>query len=177
MRGGWRGEVYDLSQLGPFFVGHDLHPAPCPCWLWVYRDPWSSFALPPVVVPVPELVPLLLFCCFGSFCHRAVGQGVSWAPTVASLTEVVRAVSVEVSRFLTLRATTVRRGGQRVGGRGVASWVWLISGALAPCPVTVNMRIKLLEVVNNASSCKAGVDEVRDKEFFRHLRCHVEWQW
>jgi len=43
----------------------------------------------------------------------------------------------------------------------------LISRALAPCPITVNGHIKLLEVVNDALSCEAGADEVRDKELFR----------
>ena len=44
--------------------------------------------------------------------------------------------------------------------------VWLISRALAPCSVTVNMCVKLLEVINDALSHEAGVDEVGDKEFF-----------
>jgi len=43
--------------------------------------------------------------------------------------------------------------------------VWSISGAFAPCSVTVNMCIKLLKVINDASSCEAGMDEVRDEEF------------
>ena len=58
-------------------------------------------------------------------------------------------------------------GGWGVGGRGAAFWVWLISRAFAPCPVTVNVSVELLEIVNDASSCKVGTDEVRDKEFFR----------
>jgi len=86
------------------------------------------------------------------------------APTVASLAEVVRAVSVEVPRFLAFRATTANRGGRRVGGGGASFWVGLISGAFAPCPVAVNMRTKLLEIINNAPSCEASVDEVRDAE-------------
>ena len=56
-------------------------------------------------------------------------------------------------------------GGRRVGGGGAVFRVWLISGASTPCSVTVNMCTKLLEIVNNASSCEASVDEVRDKEF------------
>jgi len=88
------------------------------------------------------------------------------APAVTSLAKVIGAVSVEVSPFLALRAATSRRGGGRVGG-GAAFQVWLISGASAPCPVTMNVCIKFLEVINDASSCEAGVDEVGDKEFFR----------
>ena len=48
----------------------------------------------------------------------------------------------------------------------MAFWVWLISGAFAPCSVTVNVHIELLEVVDDASSCEAGMDEVRDEELF-----------
>jgi len=59
----------------------------------------------------------------------------------------------------------MNRGGRRVGGRGVTFWVWLISGAFAPCPVAMDVCIKLLEIVDDASSCEASVDEVRDEEF------------
>ena len=31
--------------------------------------------------------------------------------------------------------------------------------------VTVNMHVKFLKVIDNASSCEASVDEVRDEEF------------
>ena len=86
------------------------------------------------------------------------------APAVASLTEVIDAVPAEVSRFLTLRATTTNGGGRRVGGGRAAFWVGLISRAFAPCPVAMNMCVKFLEVVNDASSCEAGVDEVGDGE-------------
>ena len=44
-------------------------------------------------------------------------------------------------------------------------WVGLISRAFAPCPIAMNMHVELLEVVDDASSCEASVDEVRDKEF------------
>ena len=73
---------------------------------------------------------------------------------------------MEVSIFLALQAMIMGRGSRRVGGRGAVFWVWLISRALAPCPITVNMCIKFLEVVDDASSCKAGMDEVRDEELF-----------
>jgi len=86
------------------------------------------------------------------------------APAVAPLTEVVNAVSAEVSHFLALRTTTMNGGGQRVGGGGAAFRVWLISGAFAPCPVAMNMCIKLLKVINDASSCEASVNEVGDEE-------------
>jgi len=88
----------------------------------------------------------------------------SRAPAVASLAEVVGAVSVEVPRFLALRTMTANRGGQRVGGGGATFQVGLISGAFAPCPVAVDMRTKLLEIINDAPSCEASVDEVRDEE-------------
>jgi len=89
------------------------------------------------------------------------------AQTVASLTEVIDAILAEVPRFLALRATTTNGGGRRVGGGGAAFRVGLISRAFAPCPVAMNVRVKFFEVVNNASSCKAGVDEVGDEELFR----------
>jgi len=89
------------------------------------------------------------------------------APAVTSLAKVVDAVLVEMPCFLALRATTTNGGGRRVGGGGAAFWVGLISGAFAPCPIAMNMRVKFLEVINNASSCKAGVDEVGDEELFR----------
>ena len=57
-------------------------------------------------------------------------------------------------------------GGRRIGGRGAAFRVWLIGGASAPCPVAMDMCVKLLEVIDDASSCEASVDEVRDEEFF-----------
>jgi len=88
------------------------------------------------------------------------------APAVASLTEVVGAVPAEVSCSLAFRATTANRGGQRVGGGGATFRVRLVSGAFAPCSVTVNMCAKLLEVIDNASSCEAGMDEVGDGELF-----------
>jgi len=87
------------------------------------------------------------------------------APAVTSLTEVIGAVSAEMSRFLAFRATAANGRGRRVGGGGAAFRIWLISGALAPCPITVNVCIKFLEVIDDASSCKAGVDEVGDEEF------------
>jgi len=91
----------------------------------------------------------------------------SQAPAVAPLAKVVRAIPVEVSVLLTLRATIAEGGSQRVRGRGAVFWVWSISRALTPRSVAMNMCIKLLEVVNNALSCKAGMDEVRDEELFR----------
>jgi len=91
---------------------------------------------------------------------------VSRAPAVASLAEVVDAVSTEMPRFFALRATSTNGGGRRVGGGGAASRVWVISGAFAPCSVTMNVCIKLLEVVDNASTCEASADEVRDEELF-----------
>jgi len=45
--------------------------------------------------------------------------------------------------------------------------VGLISGAFAPCPVTVDMRTELLEIIDDAPSCEAGMDEVGDGEPFR----------
>jgi len=45
--------------------------------------------------------------------------------------------------------------------------VRLISRAFAPCPVTMNVCIKFLEIINNASSCKASMDEVGDEELLR----------
>jgi len=51
-----------------------------------------------------------------------------------------------------------------VGGGGAAFWVWLISGALSPCSVTMDMCVKFLEVVDDASSCKVSMDEVGDEE-------------
>ena len=74
---------------------------------------------------------------------------------------------MEVPLSLTLQAAATRGGVGRVGGRGAAFWVWLISRALAPCSVAVNVRVKLLKVIDDASSCEAGVDEVGDEEFFR----------
>jgi len=165
-RRGWGGEVNDLSQLRPFFVGHDLYPTPHPCRLWVYRNTGGSFTLSPVIVPVTELVPLLLFCHLSGLHHRAIGLSVAWAPAVAPLTEVVRAVSAEMPLPLTLQAATARGGIGRVRGGGVAFQVWLISGALAPCSITVDRHVKLLKIIDNALSCKAGVDEVGDKELF-----------
>ena len=47
--------------------------------------------------------------------------------------------------------------------------VWLISGAFAPCSITVNVHVKLLKVVDDASSCKAGSDEVGDEELSESL--------
>jgi len=87
------------------------------------------------------------------------------APAVTSLAEVVNAVSTEVPRFFALRATSANGGGQRVRG-GAASWVWMIGGASAPCSVTMDVCIKLLEVVDDASTCKASTDEVGDEELF-----------
>ena len=46
----------------------------------------------------------------------------------------------------------------------MASRVWLISRAFAPCSITVNVCVIFLKIVNNALSCKAGVDEVGDEE-------------
>jgi len=89
-----------------------------------------------------------------------------WAPAVTSLAEVVGAVSAEVPCFLAFRATTANRGGGGVGGGGATFWVRLISGAFAPCPVTVDMRTKLLKIIDDAPSCEAGMDEVRDGEPF-----------
>ena len=110
--------------------------------------------------------PFLLFHCLSSLHCRAIGLGMSWAPAVTPLAEVIGAVSVEMPLPLALQAVTARGGGGRVGGRGAVFWVWLISGAFAPCPITVIVCIKLFKIVNNASSCEASVDEVRDKEFF-----------
>jgi len=112
-----------------------------------------------------ELVPFFLFCHFSGLHRGAVGLSMAWAPAIAPLTEVVGAVLAEVSRFLALRAMTANRGGRRVGGRGATFWVWLISGAFAPCPIAMDVHVKLLEIVDDASSCEASVDEVRDKEF------------
>jgi len=123
--------------------------------------------LSPVVVLVTELVPLLLFCHFSSLHRRAVGLSVARAPAIAPLTEIVGAVLAEVSHFLAFQATTVNRGGRRVRGGGATPRVWLISGAFAPCSITVNLRVILLKVIDNASSCEAGSDEVRDKELLR----------
>jgi len=58
----------------------------------------------------------------------------------------------------------MRGGGGGIRG-GAVFQVWLISRAPAPCSITVNVCVKLLEVINDASSCEAGVDEVRDEEF------------
>jgi len=58
-------------------------------------------------------------------------------------------------------------GGRRIRGRGAAFWVWLISGAFAPCTVAMDVCTKLLEIINNASSCEASVDEVGDGELVR----------
>jgi len=93
----------------------------------------------------------------------------SWAPGVTPLAKVVRAISAKMSVLLALRAAIMRggRGGQGIRGRGKVSWVWSISRAFAPCSVTVNVHVKLLEIINDASSCEAGMDEVRDEEFFR----------
>jgi len=88
------------------------------------------------------------------------------APAVASLAEVVNAVSTEMPCFLALRATSANGGGRRVGGGGAASRVWVIGGAFAPCSVTMNVRIKLLEVVDDASTCETSTDEVGDEELF-----------
>jgi len=88
------------------------------------------------------------------------------APAVASLAEVVNAVLTEVPRFFALRATSANRGGRRVRGGGAASWVWMIGGAPAPCSVTMDVCIKLLEVVNDALTCEASTDEVGDEELF-----------
>jgi len=89
------------------------------------------------------------------------------APAVAPLTEVIDAVPAEVSRFFAFRATTTNGGGRRVGGGRAAFRVGLISRAFAPCPVAMNVCVKFLEVIDNASSCEAGVDEVGDKELLR----------
>jgi len=62
---------------------------------------------------------------------------------------------------------TANRGGRRVGGGGAAFRVWLIGGAFSPCSITVNMHVKLLKVIDNALSCEASVDEVRDEELVR----------
>ena len=43
----------------------------------------------------------------------------------------------------------------------------MIGGASAPCSVTMDVRIKLLEVVDDALTCEASMDEVGDEEFFR----------
>jgi len=123
--------------------------------------------LSPVTVPVTELVPLLLFCCLSSLRCRAIGLRVPQAPAVASLTEVIGAVSAEVPCLLALQATTTNRGGRRVRGGGAAFWVWLISGAFAPCSVTVNVCVKLFKVIDDASSCEASVNEVGDEESVR----------
>ena len=88
------------------------------------------------------------------------------APTVTSLAEVVNAVSTEVPCFFALRATSANGGGRRVRGGGAASWVWMIGGASAPCSVTMDVCIKLLEIVDDASTCKASMDEVGDEELF-----------
>jgi len=88
------------------------------------------------------------------------------APAVASLAEVIDAVSTEVPRFFALRAASANGGGRRVGGGGAASWVRVIGGASAPCSVTMDVRSKLLEVIDDASTCEASTDEVGDKEFF-----------
>jgi len=91
----------------------------------------------------------------------------SWTPAVASLTEVIDAVSTEVPRLFAFRAASANGRGRRVGRGGAAFRVGLVSRAFAPCPVAMNMCIKFLEVINNASSCEAGVDKVGDEELFR----------
>ena len=48
----------------------------------------------------------------------------------------------------------------------MAFWVWLVSRALSPHSICVDVCIKLLKVSDNASSCEVGVDEVRDEELF-----------
>jgi len=73
---------------------------------------------------------------------------------------------VEVPFSLALRAAATRGGVGRVRGRGTAFRVWLISGASAPCSVTMDTCTKFLEVVDDASSHEASVDEVRDEESF-----------
>jgi len=88
------------------------------------------------------------------------------APAVTPLAEVVGAVSTEVPGFLALGAT-LTGGGQsrrvRRGG-GATSWVWMVGGASAPCSIAVDVCIKLLKIVNYASTCEASTDEVRDEE-------------
>ena len=122
----------------------------------------------PTVVPVMELVPFLLFCCLSSLHYRAIGLGMSWAPAVAPLAKVVRAISVEMPiLLLALRAMIAGGGCRGVGGRGAMFWVWLISRAFAPCSVGMDVHIKHFKVVDNALSCEVGMDEVRDEEFFR----------
>jgi len=89
----------------------------------------------------------------------------SGAPAVTPLTEVVGAVSVEVPTFLALGATLAGGGrGRRVRRGGAVSRVWVISRASAPCSIAVNVHVKLLEIVNDASSCEASMDEVGDGE-------------
>jgi len=92
---------------------------------------------------------------------------VSWAPAVTSLEKVVGAVSAKVPFSLALRASTTGRGGGRVRGGGAVFQVWLISGALAPCSVTMDMCVELLKVVDDASSCEVSTDEVGDEELLR----------
>jgi len=94
----------------------------------------------------------------------------SGAPAVTPLTEVVRAVSMEVPIFLALGATLTGGGpGRRVGRGGVASRVWVISRAFAPCSIAVDVCIKLLEIVNDASSCEVSMDEVGDENLSESL--------
>jgi len=86
-------------------------------------------------------------------------------PTVASSAKVVRAISTEMPVLFALQAAITRGGGQKVRGRGVVFQIWLISRAFAPCSISMDMCAKLLKVIDNASTCKAGSDEVGDKDF------------
>jgi len=90
------GEMRSMTSRGSI---HSLLGTTCTP---VHRDPRGSFAFSPVIVPVAELIPYLLFCCLSSFRHRAVGQSMPGAPAVTSLAKVVGAVSVEVPPFLAL---------------------------------------------------------------------------
>jgi len=78
---------------------------------------------PPVVVLIAELVPLFLFLNFSCLHSRAIGLGMSQAPAVAPLAEVIGAISVEMPVLLTLQAVIVGGGSQRVRGRGATFWV------------------------------------------------------
>ena len=43
----------------------------------------------------------------------------------------------------------------------------MVGRAPAPCSVAVNVCIKLLKIVNYASTCEASMDVVRDEELLR----------
>jgi len=92
-----------------------------------------------------------------------------WAPAVAPLAKVVGEISVEMPVLLALQAMITRGGSRGIRGRGVMFWVWLIRRAFSPCSISMDVHIKLLKVVDDTLSCKAGMDEVRDKELFRVL--------